>query len=85
MTQKIGNFTIAILDKVTNKPVGTGFVVTDKFVITAYHVITSALHINSAEVISEHIIRVRFPSAKQEKNAFIVTKYSNRDYDIVTL
>ena len=43
MTQKIESFVVAILNNITRKPVGTGFIVGEEYVLTAYHVITDAI------------------------------------------
>lgn len=84
MTQKIESFVVAILDTITRKPVGTGFIVGEEYVLTAYHVITDAIKAegNEAKTIP---INLRFPLINIETNAFLVVEYSNLDFDIATL
>ncbi|MDP1624344.1 MAG: NB-ARC domain-containing protein [bacterium] len=85
MTQKLENFVVAILDNTTRKPVGTGFIVGEEYVLTAYHVITDAIKLQEVEKAQTKSLNLRFPSINLETNAFLVEEYSNSDYDVATL
>lgn len=85
MTQRVETFTVAILDNANREPVGTGFIVAEKLIVTAYHVLVGALRLPSGTVLSsETRVRVRFPFAHIEKDA-VVTEYTSIDADIAIL
>lgn len=85
MTQKIESFVVAILDDTTRKPVGTGFIVGEEHVLTAYHVVSDAMKLQKGEKVQTKSLNLRFPLINLETNAFLVEEYSNSDYDVATL
>lgn len=85
MAQRVETFTVAILDNTTMEPVGTGFIVAENLIVTAYHVLLGALHLPSTRPLSPGTqVWVRFPVEHTDK-AGVVTEYSNIDADIAIL
>ena len=85
MAQRVETFTVAILDDITKKPVGTGFIVAENLIVTAYHVLLSALRLPNEAVLSHGThVWIRFPVAQIDEIG-IVTEYNSADADIALL
>lgn len=86
MKQKVETFTVAVLDKVTGEPIGTGFVISDTLAVTAYHVVANSLRLpTGAKVAPEAHVPLSFPIAGIRKEAMFVPRCSSQDADIAIL
>lgn len=87
MQQRLEAFVVAVIGVKRNKPVGTGFLVTnDGLIVTAYHVVQRAIGSPSdIEVEDLTSLNVRFSFAGITSQVLFVKKLSNRSADIAVL